>query len=239
MPARHPETMRLAAIVPAAGRGSRMGGTLAKQYLPLAGLTMIEHSLTALLRCPAIERIVVALAADDRHFQQLALAQNPRIATVVGGAERADSVLAALDLLAAEGFDWVLVHDAARPCVQPAEIEQLIEHCLSCDQGGLLATPVRDTVKRAEAESSQVAMTVARDQLWLALTPQFFPLAGLRTASRAALAAGVAVTDEASAMEWAGHPVQLIRGSRWNIKVTDPEDLPLAAWLLGQTCKED
>lgn len=238
MPAHNPDAPRLAAIVPAAGHGSRMGSPLAKQYLPLAGQTMLEHSLSALLRCPAIERIVVALAADDRHFQQLALAKEPRITTVIGGAERADSVLAALDALALEHFDWVLVHDAARPCLSQQDLARLIQQCLHSGQGGLLAAPVRDTMKRAQIDGSGVAMTVARDQLWHALTPQLFPLAALRAASRGALAAGVTVTDEASAMEWAGHPVQLIQGSRWNIKVTDPDDLPLAAWLLSQTGKE-
>ena len=238
MSARPPEVRRLAAIVPAAGRGNRMGSALAKQYLLLAGQTMLEHSVNALLRCPIIERVVVALAADDQHFQQLALACEPRISSVVGGSERADSVLAALDALAAEGFQWVLVHDAARPCVPLADIERLIDHCLNSGQGGLLAAPVRDTMKRATPGSTLVATTVARDQLWHALTPQLFQLDALRTACRAALGAGVAVTDEASAMEWAGHPVQLITGSRWNIKVTDPDDLPLAAWLLSQTGEE-
>ncbi len=248
MPTCNLKSPRIAAVVPAAGHGSRMGSPLAKQYLPLAGQLMIEHSLNALLQNPSLEQVVVALSADDAHFQQLAVARDPRIATVVGGAERANSVLAALEKLALEGIDWVLVHDAARPCLTAQDLNALMEHCLESGMGGLLAAPVRDTMKRAQADSlravisqveiPQVETTIPREQLWHALTPQMFPLAALHAAYRAALAAGVNLTDEASAMEWAGHPVALVSGSRWNIKVTTAEDLPLAAWLLSQTAKE-
>ena len=233
MSARPPEVRRLAAIVPAAGRGNRMGSALAKQYLLLAGQTMLEHSVNALLRCPIIERVVVALAADDQHFQQLALACEPRISSVVGGSERADSVLAALDALAAEGFQWVLVHDAARPCVPLADIERLIDHCLNSGQGGLLAAPVRDTMKRGDA-SGLVLDTVPREQLWHALTPQMFPTGTLKRALEEGLALGALITDEASAMERAGFTVKMVEGRADNIKVTRPEDLSLAELFLQQ-----
>ena len=229
-----PEWSRLAAVVPAAGRGSRMGAAIAKQYLPLVGKTIIEHTLEALLALPQLPRIYVALAADDDQFQRLPLARDGRITTVIGGAERADSVAAALALLLADGFDWALVHDAARPCITAAEVATLVARARELGHGAILASRVRDTMKRAHDGSTQVAETVSRADLWHALTPQLFPARALAAAIAAAGAAGVAVTDEASAMEWRGQPVALVAGSRWNIKVTEPEDLTLAAlWLSG------
>lgn len=229
-----PEWSRLAAVVPAAGRGSRMGAAIAKQYLPLVGKTIIEHTLEALLALPQLPRIYVALAADDDQFQRLPLAADPRITTVIGGAERADSVAAALDQLLADGYDWALVHDAARPCITPSEIEALVARANALGHGAIVASRVRDTMKRAHAGSEQIAETVSRADLWHALTPQLFPARMLAEAITAAAAAGVAVTDEASAMEWRAQPVALVAGSRWNIKVTEPEDLTLAAlWLSG------
>jgi len=225
---------QVAAVVPAAGRGSRMGAAIPKQYLQVAAKTVIEHTLDALLALPELTRIYVALAADDDQFRRLAVAANPRIRVVVGGAERADSVGAALSALVADGYQWALVHDAARPCVTRPEVEALVSHCQQLGHGGLLACPVRDTMKRALPATTQVAATVSRADLWHALTPQLFPAAALATAIDAAAAAGVAVTDEASAMEWAGQPVALVTGSRWNLKITEPDDLALAAlWLSG------
>lgn len=229
-----PEWSRLAAVVPAAGRGSRMGAAIAKQYLPLVGKTIIEHTLGALLALPQLARIYVALAADDDQFQRLPLARDGRIVTVIGGAERADSVAAALGQLLADGFDWALVHDAARPCITAAEVATLVDCARSLGHGAILASRVRDTMKRAHGGSTLVAETVSRADLWHALTPQLFPARALAEAIAAAAAAGVAVTDEASAMEWRSQPVALVAGSRWNIKVTEPEDLTLAAlWLSG------
>lgn len=225
---------RLAAVVPAAGRGSRMGAAIAKQYLPLVGKTIIEHTLEALLALPQLPRIYVALAADDDQFQHLPLARDARITTVIGGAERADSVAAALEQLLVDGYDWALVHDAARPCITTAEVETLVARASESGHGAILASRVRDTMKRAHSGGDQIAQTVPRGDLWHALTPQLFPARQLAAAIRDAAAAGVAVTDEASAMEWFGQPVALVAGSRWNIKVTEPEDLTLAAlWLSG------
>ena len=151
---------------------------------------------------------------------------------VVGGAERANSVLNALQVIDAEQYPWVLVHDAARPLVQQQDILQLLQRCLAANQGGILAFRVRDTMKRGERYVSE---TVDREHLWHALTPQFFPTALLKAALRDAISQGVAVTDEASAMEWAGHNVLLVEGRSDNIKITQPADLALAAFYLEQS----
>lgn len=222
-----PDYQHIAAVIPAAGVGKRMQSELPKQYLQLHGKTILEHSASVLLQLPV--PLVIALSAQDAYFSATPLATHPAVQTVRGGVERADSVLAALQLLNSEQFPWVLVHDAARPLVQLSDIQQLIQQCLPSGHGGILASPVRDTMKRGQ---QRVECTVERADLWHALTPQLFPTALLRQALSQALAAGVAVTDEASAMEWAGQPVQLIAGRSDNIKVTQPEDLALAAFYL-------
>lgn len=229
---------RLFAVVPAAGVGQRMGGECPKQYLSLAGAPLLHHSVLALLRHPRIERVAVALHLADERAGELPILEDPRVLRATGGAERADSVLAGLRELE-EGMqgvagesDWVLVHDAARPCLPADDIERLVNRVLESGEGGILALPVVDTLKRAAADG-RVAATVDRRQYWLAQTPQMFRLGELRQALERALAAGVAVTDEASAMEWAGHPVQLVEGSAINLKVTVPGDLALAAFHLS------
>jgi 2-C-methyl-D-erythritol 4-phosphate cytidylyltransferase len=158
------------------------------------------------------------------------------VTRVTGGAERADSVLNALKEINPELFPWVLVHDAARPLVQLADIGNLLQQCLLQKSGGILATPVRDTMKRGDSTRplAKVDHTVSRQQLWHALTPQLFPTALLTECLSQALAAGVAITDEASALEWAGHPVLLVPGRADNIKITQPEDLALARFYLEQ-----
>lgn len=223
------------AVVPAAGTGSRMGGALPKQYLRLAGATLLEHSVGTLLACPEIISLVVALQPRDPRAGAIELLKDPRVTCVPGGAQRCDSVLAALDALAgrADGGDWVLVHDAARPCVRREDIARLIEAVTAAGTGGILAEPIVDTVKRAGADGL-VAATLDRARLWRAQTPQMFRLGELRAALRLAREQGLAVTDEASAMEAAGHPVALVQGSPGNLKVTRAEDLPLAEWLLQQ-----
>jgi 2-C-methyl-D-erythritol 4-phosphate cytidylyltransferase len=218
---------QIAAVIPAAGVGKRMQSELPKQYLQLHGKTILEHSANVLLQLPL--SLVIALSPDDPYFAKTSLAANSAVQTVTGGAERADSVLAALQLVNAEQFPWVLVHDAARPLVQLSDIQQLITQCLESGCGGILAYPVRDTMKRGQ---QRVECTVERADLWHALTPQLFPTALLRQALSEALAAGIAITDEASAMEWAGLPVQLVAGRSDNIKVTRPEDLALAGFYL-------
>lgn len=226
---------RLWGVVPAAGIGQRMGAACPKQYLPLAGATVIEHSVQALLDHPRIERVVVALQANDERAARLPLLSNPRVLRAQGGAERCDSVLSALSALQKFAYDedWVLVHDAARPCVSAADIVALVARTLESGQGAVLAQPVLDTLKQVDVEG-RVTTTVDRQQFWRAQTPQMFRFAELRSALQRALAQGQVITDEASAMEWAGYPVQVVEGSASNIKITRPGDLELAAYYLQQ-----
>ncbi|MNQ39318.1 2-C-methyl-D-erythritol 4-phosphate cytidylyltransferase [compost metagenome] len=219
----------LTAIVPAAGIGSRMGADCPKQYLTLAGKTILEHTLGCLLSHPAIVRVIVALAPHDEWFEQLAVAADPRILRVEGGSERAYSVLNALHV--AEG-KWVLVHDAARPCLTQGDLDALIASAMACD-GAILGSRVRDTMKRTDGAGNIVA-TVEREQLWHALTPQMFPTGTLKRALEEGLALGALITDEASAMERAGFTVKMVEGRADNIKVTRPEDLSLAELFLQQ-----
>ncbi|MNG80612.1 2-C-methyl-D-erythritol 4-phosphate cytidylyltransferase [compost metagenome] len=219
----------LTAIVPAAGIGSRMGADCPKQYLTLAGKTILEHTLGCLLSHPAIARVIVALAPHDEWFEQLAVAADPRILRVEGGSERAYSVLNALHVV--EG-KWVLVHDAARPCLTQGDLDALIASAMACD-GAILGSRVRDTMKRTDGAGNIVA-TVEREQLWHALTPQMFPTGTLKRALEEGLALGALITDEASAMERAGFTVKMVEGRADNIKVTRPEDLSLAELFLQQ-----
>lgn len=219
----------LTAIVPAAGIGSRMGADCPKQYLTLAGKTILEHTLGCLLSHPAIARVIVALAPHDGWFEQLAVAADPRVLRVEGGIERAYSVLNALHV--AEG-KWVLVHDAARPCLTHEDLDALIASAMVCD-GAILGSRVRDTMKRTDGAGNIVA-TVEREQLWHALTPQMFPAGTLKRALEEGLALGALITDEASAMERAGFTVKMVEGRADNIKVTRPEDLSLAELFLQQ-----
>ncbi|MFM4860532.1 2-C-methyl-D-erythritol 4-phosphate cytidylyltransferase [Aeromonas media] len=219
----------LTAIVPAAGIGSRMGADCPKQYLTLAGKTILEHTLGCLLSHPAIARVIVALAPHDRWFETLAVAADPRVLRVEGGSERAYSVLNALHV--AEG-KWVLVHDAARPCLTQGDLDALIASAMACD-GAILGSRVRDTMKRTDGAGNIVA-TVEREQLWHALTPQMFPTGTLKRALEEGLALGALITDEASAMERAGFIVKMVEGRADNIKVTRPEDLSLAELFLQQ-----
>ena len=206
-----------------------------KQYLPLAGRTVIEHSLDALLNHPAICGAVVAISDTDGYWADLAYQHDKPVHKAQGGAERCHSVLNALHRLAgiAERDDWVLVHDAARPCVRQDDISQLIERCQSHPVGGILAVPVKDTIKKV-AESEMIVGTVDRAMLWHAQTPQMFRLGALRDALQQALAAKAVITDEASAMEWIGQVPRVVEGHADNIKITRPEDLSLAEFYLQQ-----
>ncbi|WP_459864287.1 2-C-methyl-D-erythritol 4-phosphate cytidylyltransferase [Endothiovibrio diazotrophicus] len=227
------ENPRFWAVVPAAGVGARMKAAVPKQYLPLAGRTVIEQTLARLGVHPRIDGIVVALGAEDGYWEGLDFRCERRLERVDGGAERCHSVLNALARLAAfaDAADWVLVHDAARPCLRGEDVNRLIERLADHPVGGLLAVPVRDTMKRADA-AGEVVRTEERIGLWHALTPQMFRLGVLREALAGALAAGQLVTDEASAMEWAGHRPLLVEGHADNLKITRPEDLALAEFYL-------
>ncbi|ATG78361.1 2-C-methyl-D-erythritol 4-phosphate cytidylyltransferase [Pseudoalteromonas sp. 1_2015MBL_MicDiv] len=224
----------IAAIVPAAGVGSRMQHNAPKQYIQLAGKTILEHTLAKLSQLPKLSTIVVALSDSDPYFDELSFADK-RIVRASGGNERADSVLNSLLFLAPNPPAWVLVHDAARPLVNISDIERLIDECMCADEGGILASKVKDTIKRGHTHALQ---TVPRDDLWQALTPQFFKYDELKNALQNALASGATITDEASAIEWAGKPVKLVAGRSDNIKITTPEDLDLAGFLLHKQQNE-
>ncbi|MCZ8131321.1 MAG: 2-C-methyl-D-erythritol 4-phosphate cytidylyltransferase [Steroidobacteraceae bacterium] len=218
-------------VMPAAGRGRRMGGELPKQYLRLAGRTVVEHALAPFLADPRCVGIVVALSEDDPYWPTLRIVRHPKLATVVGGAERRDSVTAGLEAVAERtggANPWVLVHDAARPCLGSGDLDALLDALADEPDGALLAVPVADTLKRADADG-RVGTTVPREALWRAQTPQAFRLERLR----AALADGRPATDEASAVERAGGRPRLVRGSASNLKLTEPGDVRIAARLLG------
>ncbi|RLQ22770.1 2-C-methyl-D-erythritol 4-phosphate cytidylyltransferase [Seongchinamella sediminis] len=219
-------------VIPAAGIGARMAAELPKQYLQIDGRTLLEISAQTLLRVPGMASLTIALHPDDDRARGLPLLQDLRVRFTTGGKERADSVLAALLAIAGDEQGWVLVHDAARPGLPLAAVQRLIERVVSAGQGGILALPVVDTVKQADARG-RIEATLERGRLWRAQTPQMFRLGELTRALQQAVASGQAVTDEASAMEMAGHAVQLVPGSAANLKVTVPEDLALASWYLG------
>jgi 2-C-methyl-D-erythritol 4-phosphate cytidylyltransferase len=219
-------------VVPAAGGGRRFGGDVPKQYLPLAGRSLIEWALAPFLGDDRCNGIVVALAPEDPWFAGLSLSRHPRLTTVPGGKERSDSVRLALRALPAADADRVLVHDAARPCVSPAEINALLD--ASPDEiGAVLAVPVADTLKRSDGRD-HVGDTVDRAALWRALTPQMFRVGVLRAALDQASKAGRVPTDESQAVEWLGHRPLLVRGNPRNIKVTQPGDLALAEFMLSR-----
>jgi len=223
------------ALVPAAGVGRRMGSKIPKQYLQLAGRPVLEHTLERLLGHPLIEGVVVALSADDAWWPSLGFAADSRVLRVDGGAERCHSVLNGLAALQriAPPESWVLVHDAARPCLRAGDIDRLVGELHRHPVGGILAAPLHDTVKQAD-DAGDIARTLPRERLWRAFTPQMFRLDGLKSALESALEKGLLVTDEASAMELAGHAPRLVEGHADNIKITRPEDLALAEFHLRQ-----
>ena len=221
------------AVVPAAGVGSRMKADRPKQYLKINGKTILEHTVEKLLAHPQVSQIVVAISDDDPYYPELPLTQNPQVIRVAGGSERADSVLSALDYIEKQQLgDWVMVHDAARPCVQLSDIDKLISRAMSHDVGAILAAPVRDTMKRGA--QGQIDHTVERADLWHALTPQMFRAEPLWNVLSEALQQGVSITDEASAFEWKGFSPALVAGRSDNFKITQPEDLALAEFYLSQ-----
>lgn len=221
------------AVIPAAGTGHRMGGEIPKQYLPLLGKPVIEYSIETMLKHPAIKGIYVALAKSDSYWRLTDTAAHPAVTRVEGGEERPHSVLNALIALQAHANpdDWVLVHDAARPCLQRSDIDLLVHNVAGSDTGGLLAVPIHDTIKRSDSYGRAV-QTIPRESLWRAYTPQMFRLNKLRIAIESALDGGHRITDEASAIELTGEKPILVEGRIDNIKVTRPEDLKLAAYYL-------
>ncbi|MFQ5468948.1 MAG: 2-C-methyl-D-erythritol 4-phosphate cytidylyltransferase [Gammaproteobacteria bacterium] len=227
------------AIVPAAGAGKRMQSGLPKQYLKIGDLTIIEHTLTRLSSCSRLSGIVVAISDDDPYWERIELDSFENIMVVPGGEERCHSVLNALSELAELTVpnDWVLVHDAARPCLRLEDIEKLIKEISCHPVGGILGFPVSDTLKRTDG-SSHILETVDRKLLWRALTPQMFRLGELRDAIEVAVKRHQLVTDEASAMELVGKFPRIVEGHPDNIKITLPEDLDLASMYIIQQTSE-
>lgn len=223
---------RFFAVIPAAGVGKRMGSEIPKQYLPLLGKTVIEHTITTLLAEPLLDRIIIAVSAEDTHWQSLDVLKDARIEIVDGGAERSDSVLNGLKHLSsiASNNDWVLVHDVARPCIAASDIQRLITALSSHPVGGILAVPMSDTVKQVAGKI--IAATVDRSQLWHAQTPQMFRHQLLLDSLTAGVEQGLSITDEASAIELAGYQSEVVQAISANIKITRPEDLALAEHYL-------
>lgn len=225
--------MKTWAFVPAGGVGRRMRADTPKQYLPLGGVPVLRHAVIRLAMHPAVAGVIVGVAADDRWFGDLG--DLPVHAVTRAGDTRAATVYAGLSAIVefADANDRVLVHDAARPLVRVTDIDRLIAVGAESDDGAFLAMPVTDTVKEA-GEDGRVARTLNRERLWRATTPQLFPVASLHGALGEALQAGEAVTDEAAAMERAGYRPVLVECAQDNIKITTPEDLRLAEWLLSR-----
>jgi 2-C-methyl-D-erythritol 4-phosphate cytidylyltransferase len=223
------------AVVPAAGRGTRFGGDVPKQYLEVAGEPLLAHSLRALLAHPAVEGAVVVLAPDDARWPGWTTFADKPILACFGGDARADSVLAGLAALpdSVRADDFVLVHDAARPNLGLGDLDQLLERGRNDPVGAILAAPVRDTLKRA-GDDGGIDGTQPRERLWRALTPQLFRRLQLTRALEAARRDGLTVTDESMAMEQQGLRPLLVEGSDDNFKVTTPADLARFAFILAR-----
>ena len=234
----------LTVVIPAAGIGKRMQANTAKQYLPLQNKSIIEHTIERFTGISFVETILVVLSEQDEKFVTLPIAQHNKVKTVIGGKERADSVLNGLRN-AQHLTEWVMVHDAARPCVNEKDIINLYQHCIEKKSAGILASPVRDTMKRGNEVLQKVELdsvkthTVDRNNLWHGLTPQCALISKLISALELQLnennLVNSQVTDEASALELAGENVLLVQGSVKNIKITMPEDLELAEFYLNKT----
>jgi 2-C-methyl-D-erythritol 4-phosphate cytidylyltransferase len=222
-------------VIPAAGVGSRFGADIPKQYCTINNKTVIEHSIEALLRFQPEASVLVAVAKGDQWWPALAIASDPRVITVEGGEQRSDSVANALTAMQyrAAYHDWVLVHDAARPCISQYSLQSLAEQLVGDKVGGLLAVPIVDTLKRAD-KKQLVDQTIDRKGLWAAQTPQMFRYGLLKQAMEQALSAGAIVTDEASAVEFSGARPTLVEGDSRNMKITRPEDLALAEYYINQ-----
>ena len=227
------------AVVPAAGSGSRMAAEVPKQYLLVNGIPILEHTLRALLACPDIRGLVVVLDPSDRRADSVESLSDPRVFRAAGGSERADSVLSGLHAVApyARPDDWVLVHDAARPCISVAVLRDLIDHTLERGVGTVLAQASTDTLKRVSS-GDRVNETLDRRVIWRAQTPQMFRLGELETALSSALTDQLPITDESMAMELSGFPVSIIEGPSTNIKVTLPVDLEFAEIILRRMAEE-
>ncbi len=228
-----PETVNYFLVIPAAGSGRRFAGEFPKQYALLNQLTIIEHTLKIFLDEAKIKKIIIALAEDDKFLAKLQISNHPKIETVIGGSTRMDSVLAALNKLKhyAQKNDYVLVHDAVRPFLSKKTLFNLIDVTKHHPIGGILALPVSDTIK---SKKNDVYTTLDRENLYQAQTPQLFRYAVLLEALHLAKAKNMLVTDEAMAVEALDKSYILSPGSKYNLKITYPEDLILAELLIQQ-----
>ena len=237
-------TQKVWVVIPAAGIGKRMQSDIPKQYLTINDKTILEHTLNCFTSHPDVAGIIVVLSSDDYYWKKIKLSAEARkkpLYTVEGGKERCDSVMQGLDYLAmVERLDeksWVMVHDAARPCLLKKDIDVLLSIRSDSCVGGILASPVKDTMKRAvvdeSAENNVISQTESRENLWHALTPQLFRLGELKDALETCSEKGIVITDEASALEAMNKQVELVEGSSNNIKVTQAADLDLATLLLS------
>jgi len=227
-------------VIPAAGIGQRMQSELPKQYLKINNKTVIEHTLACFTRHDQIAGIVVVLSAKDQYWQTVNIEPHKKpVLTVIGGSERSDSVLQGLQYLNQQAHisndSWVMVHDAARPFLSEQDLDALLlirtKDCI----GGILAAPVKDTMKRtAQTDKVKTILhTESRDNLWHALTPQLFRLGQLSTAMQQCKLENIQITDECSAIEYSGFKPIIVEGSHYNIKITYPEDVKLANYLFN------
>ena len=232
------------AVLPAAGIGRRMGSSIPKQYLPIDGTPLLLHALRRLSAVQEIAKIVVVIHPEDNHWAELqesiSAEFSDRVITVMGGDERYRSVLNGLTAMTefADKDDWVLVHDAVRPCVRTSDIEKLIQEASQHAVGGLLGSPVDNTLKRVDQDLT-VIETIDRGSYWNALTPQMFRFAQLKASIEAVVASGAQVTDEAAAMEVAGFKPIMVAGNKDNIKITVDADLLLASQILKNQASDN
>ena len=224
--------MKFWAILPAAGIGRRLGSRTPKQYHSIGGTPVLIHSINRLLEIPEIEHLVVVLHPKDQHWAAFNF-KNKRVSTVTGGDERIDSVISGMQFLSEEAnaSDWVLVHDAVRPCVKQSDIKNLMNQLGESKVGGLLGVPIDNTVKQL-GDNNEIEQTVDRGQLWSAFTPQMFRFDLLKQALSNAVSANLDLTDEASAIEAMGLKPIIVPGDRSNIKITYDSDLELARYYL-------
>lgn len=222
-------------VVPAAGIGSRMKTDRPKQYLDLYGAPVIKHSIETLFSLEKLQGVVVSIAVEDRWWPEVEFDDHwaDRIMIAEGGEERSDSVLNALNLLSekASDDDWVLVHDAARPCLREADLGGMVNKLWNHTVGGILAAPLSDTIKRSDINRG-IVETVDRSGLWRALTPQMFRLGMLRSALKQSMEDGISVTDDSQAIEHLGFQPEIVEGDAENMKITHPGDILLAEEIM-------
>lgn len=221
------------ALIPAAGSGSRVGADRPKQYLEIHGRTILDISIGRILHHPLIHAVYLAIAENDPYWKDSIYVDHADVVVVKGGRERCDSVLNALTQITEKAglADWVLVHDAARPCIRETDISRLMHELEGHPVGGLLGIQAHDTMKQV-SQSADVEATIDRNSLWHAQTPQMFRLGILIDAMTRAGQAGIPVTDESSAIEWAGLQPRMVQGHADNVKITLPEDIHLATHFL-------